>query len=507
MFTDILRNILATILVLCCGQYFLFAQSDGFTKTYFLDQRSTLFYAVRQFGDDVVVLGQFGRDSTGKQGVFMARIDTFGQIIKLKAFQDPLAMNNLDLAYFSCEAVIPTTTGNGFVFSGGTRGSKNLFMIKVDSTLEMEFYKEHEGLLHAKFANFMISFQEAYYTIGIVQNLELDFNIFIQKVDINGNLLWEKTYGSIPFWGNSASAVVDSNGIIILSSKVYDPNHFEFNDEQRWTEIFKIDTSGLIQWKWISEMNEEGAGPEGFIKIRQDYYYTTHPPNQVSSQTIHYAPQIVCRDSLFNLKWKRTYGDTLFLNWFSTLTKGPDSFLYAAGYIPDGVTWGRVCKIDPENGELVWEARDTAFYIPGWGSRNRLEGITVLPSGSVIAVGYTIDYTNHENGILYKVTADGCIDTLCTTVGIDKLIQNQEKKINLYPNPAIDEITFDIGDFNDLFVDFFNMQGIIIYNQALSSQKNIIPIDKIIFLPGLYFWRAVNKKGEIIESGKIIIEQ
>lgn len=502
---QIIKSILATVILICCGQYFMAAQNAGFSKTYFLDHRSTLFHAVRPMGNDVVVLGQLGTDSTGYNGVFLARIDTFGNVKKLKTFQHPQVNFDLVLSYYSCEAISPTPE-NGFFFAGCTDIARHPFVIKVDSTLELEFFKEYEGNKYSRFVNNIIYFQSDYYLYGIFQTLNLDFDIFILKIDSFGKKIWEKTYG-IPKYSESAkSALIEKDGITLLGSEGFDPNGAVFNDELVWNKIFNIDSSGTIKWSWRSQLNEEGGTPEGLLKIGSDYFYTAHPEYQPSSQTIHYSPEIICRDSSFNLKWRRTYGDTLYLNWFSTLATGPDSFIYAAGYIPDGVTWGRVCKIDPDNGDLIWDARDTAFYLPGWGSRNRMEGLTVLPSGSVIAVGYTVDYTYHENGLLFKVTKDGCIDTLCSTVGIEEFIKNQHRKVKVYPNPAVDEITIDVGNIDELYLDLYNLQAIKVLSVKLSSHQNHVRINPSEMPGGLYLWRVMAKNGEIIETGKVLIQ-
>jgi len=486
------------------GQCHLSAQQSGFTKTYFIDNRSTIFHAIRPYGDNLIVLGQLGGDSLGLNGIFVAEIDTFGEIKKLRIFQDSLHLNNLNISYYSCEAICPTIDG-GFIFAATTRAGKNLVMIKVDQKMEIEFYKEYECDFLFRFVNFIITYLDASYAIGIVQTKNLDFDIFIQKTDLNGNQIWEKTYGNSQNWENAQSAIIEMDGISILRSDVFDPDQFQYNDDFLWNKVMHIDTSGEVLWNWISGLNEEGSRAEGLLKVNQNYFYTTHPGYQPSSQTIHYAPEIVCRDSLFNLKWRRTYGDTLYYNWFSTLTTGPDSFIYAGGYIPDVVTWGRVCKIDPENGDLIWDARDTAFYIPGWGSRNRLEGLTVLPSGSVIAVGYTVDYTNHENGLLYKVTKDGCIDTLCTIVDIEDLIANQPDKVKVYPNPTTQEITIDIGDHQNCSVDFYDLQGRKVYHQQLHEKENKLILDRNLFLTGVYIWRVTTKDGSQVQSGKIVV--
>ncbi len=62
--------------------------------------------------------------------------------------------------------------------------------------------------------------------------------------------------------------------------------------------------------------------------------------------------------------------------------------------------------------------------------------MVVLPSGSVIAAGFS----NVYDGIpktwawLIKVDANGCNDTLCTVTGLEDLFV-QAGDVNIYPNP------------------------------------------------------------------------
>jgi hypothetical protein len=503
--TLILNKLILAIIFLCYSQTFLLGQSSGFTKTYFLDDRSTVFHAVRNQENKVIVLGQLGADALDHNEVFIARIDTLGEIEKLSIFGNPKGLSNLNLSYFGTEA-LASTDDKGYIFAGATRQNKNLFLIKVDSLLNLESYWEFEGKYNVRYVTFVIPFKDAYYSMGLAQDASLDYRLFIQKTDFSGKEIWDKMYEVSPYWGGSSSAILEDNGITVLAYKSYDPSHAMYNDESIWTQIFKIDSSGTVLKKFTTTTNEEGSAPEGLIKIEANYFYTSHPGYRPSSQTIHYAPEIVSRDSLFKLRWRKVYGDTIYNNSFSTLTKGPDGFLYAAGYVPnEDSEWGRVCKIDPENGELIWDTRDTSFYISGWGSRNRLEGLTALISGSIIAVGYTMDYTFHENGLLYKVSKDGCIDTLCAATNIEDLLLHPDQRIQFYPNPASELINIDIGDHPLLLVEIYDLQGVLMKKELLVKGQNRISLNNDTLVPGIYFWKISTIQNQIVDSGRFII--
>lgn len=134
-----------------------------------------------------------------------------------------------------------------------------------------------------------------------------------------------------------------------------------------------------------------------------------------------------------------------------------------------------------------------------------MEGLTVLESGSVIAVGYTLDYSFHENGLLYKISKDGCIDTLCTIVRLKEMIEKQDSHIRIYPNPVINEITIDSSvPVESASLHILNLDGILVGKFKLYETNKRINFSSANFIPGVYIWTIVSKEGVIQESGKFI---
>ncbi|MCB9285876.1 MAG: hypothetical protein H6560_01060 [Lewinellaceae bacterium] len=75
---------------------------------------------------------------------------------------------------------------------------------------------------------------------------------------------------------------------------------------------------------------------------------------------------------------------------------------------------GWLHKFSPE-GDSVWENLIDAPFPIVYTNQGTLAGVGELSSGSIVAAGETIN-GNQRYIWLVKVTADGCLDTLCSTV-------------------------------------------------------------------------------------------
>lgn len=499
-------SLLVILFITGYGQQTISAQNSGFVKTFLFEERSTVFYAIRNYEEDVIVTGPIGVDTFGNSGVILARIDTFGNVKNLLLFYDPNQEFNLYLFNILYEGMT-ITKGGDIVVAGSTNRVHDLFQIIVKGDfINASFYSYESQFPSVRYANNNVEFDTAIYTVGHVRDFNNSFEMFIHKSSLDGREIWEKKYGS-PFDFDFATSILPNDENLIILGGSRSDNNSDPNTSPTFTKLLVIDTSGQVLSSWQSEINEEGVSAEGLLKIGEKFYYITHPFEIDDIGNVHYKPQLVCRDQNFNLVWRRDYGEPYFMNHFNDIAEGPDGYLYAAGYIPvDFFTWGRVCKIDPEDGELIWEARDTAFVVPGWGSRNRMEGLTVLPSGSVIAAGYTVDNMFREHGLLYKVTADGCIDTLCTTVSIEDLLRNPDERVVVFPNPASEVIRFDLPESEEeCLVTLYSLEGVLLHQQVVTHRDNAIYLDRSKYTRGLYIWHVTTRTGQVLDSGKVVI--
>jgi hypothetical protein len=490
-------NIITIVIVFIC-QFSLLSQA-GFKKQFTFNNNSTDFYAIERINSDLLIIGQAGIDSSGITNIFISIIDTLGEVKSLRNYKDPFLIDDVLLSNYSFEAIEKSGDG-GFIIAGSYLHSNDLFVFKIDSALNLEFFKTYESNVLARYSNKIVKLGDFYFVIGIVQTLNGDSDIFVTKVDSSGELIWEKTYGSIDLWENAQSAILEKESIAILTSEWKDPNVNEFNDELVWTRIFYIDSNGIISKEWKSLANEEGGNPEDFIKSGLNYLYITHPQYRVSLSAIWSGQQIVCRDSSFNLIWRENYSDIYWNNSLNSLIAN-DSSVYSVGQYSDSVSWANAIKINLINGDLIWSVKERGNLSEDLGLESKFRDVTLFPTGSLFAVGYGKLNITKSEGLLIKISSEGCIDTLCSLTDLIGEL-DFDKSVKIYPNPNYGETTIEV-DGGGYYLEIYNVNATRVFESkvAITSHKTTIMSN---WPPGIYYFIFSDKNKNILHVATII---
>jgi hypothetical protein len=231
-----------------------------------------------------------------------------------------------------------------------------------------------------------------------------------------------------------------------------------------------------------------------------------------------WAPVFVQRDSAMNLLSYQEYGPYSYNGYMAVVKPSSDGKFVAAGNFSCStedntnygcnITYGRVIQVAPDL-TLEWSVIDTAFYDDDLGSRCYLSGVATSPKGSIYAVGWANNYdpegVYRSYGWLLKITADGCVDTLCTTTSILQHFQEKEAVV-VYPNPSSGHLNVEIHDAAIGPLDFvlFDLSGRVVLRSPTDSNKFVVDVDQ---QPGgIYVWQVMqNGDGLVVASGKIVI--
>lgn len=485
------------------------AQDPGFSHNYYFDERSTSFKCVFQDGDDIRVIGEIGPGPDHDQEFFILQMDTLGEILDIDIYGDPTETDQPLIHQYRPYLL----KDNGHIVTAGSMWLRNtVFLQETNSEGDVIWFQEYPSNFLARYVYYVLQIGTDLYIVSRVQDQDSFSYTAVQKVDSAGIQLWEKTYG-IPMWSNGArGAIVEDYGITLLNLRARDPNPHQMNDYLKYTEIIHIDTVGQVEWTWESDLSEEETTMD-LRKYRDGYIYALRTTHDVELHLAITGGQIVRRDSDFEVVWRKDYTDTLFLNMIHAIDFGPDSMLYAIGnvYEQSVAVWGTIWKIDPENGDVIWSVQDTGMrFTASWTgepySQTNMEGITILPTGSVIAAGHAFDRTTqHYHGYLVKVSSDGCIvDTLCTTTSIVDFLNNQQERLMLYPNPTSGAVTFEWNSpVPEAKLHLINMHGQIVSVRRIQSGEAFY-LDSN--LPaGPYIWHVLGKESGPIGQGKLIL--
>lgn len=439
----------------------------------------------------------------GLSGFFLFRMDTLGNIGSMKFYRDSALIDHA-LLDGRCPIIIKQ---NGTIVLGGVFLQRDdLFAIGLNSDFTLKFYKEYLANYVTMYIHDVEELFNSYYFLGFIQTQNGDHDVFLQKIDSTGNKIWEKTYGVPSKDETGRAAIIEDDGLTIMISESYDDTPTIKNDTRYWIRFMHVDTSGAIVRDWREEVTGEEGWSGSLVKFDNDYIYTTNKLGEEYGFGYFQAGQVVRRDPEFNLIWRKPYGSPdNYFNGLGDLTISADSNLLLTGQILDEsqkYVLQRILKICPD-GEVLWELRDTGLILNNGESLNFMEGIATSSCNSIYAVGYTYKNAGFYEGLLLKISGDGCIDTLCTITDIEEHILSKENAFHLYPNPARSEIEIRMADSVALpvAIELYDMQGRM--RSSVLAHQHVLALN-LSGIPDGPCHVVVKSKGRIIHAETIV---
>lgn len=196
---------------------------------------------------------------------FLLFLLVFASTFAQTTWQKSFGGNNLDYA----RDVIVTTDGN-FLIVGATSsygaGKFDVLVLKVDQRGQVVWYKTFGGSDDDS-ANCVVKAKDGYLIAGWPRSTDTGkSDVYVVKIDENGNSLWQKTYGGLQDDIASCILVVE-DGFIIAGSTM------SIQEKARQAYLIRIDTMGKILWQkdYGGEANETFSWIErtssGFIAV------------------------------------------------------------------------------------------------------------------------------------------------------------------------------------------------------------------------------------------------
>ena len=117
--------------------------------------------------------------------------------------------------------------------------------------------------------------------------------------------------------------------------------------------------------------------------------------------------------------------------------------------------------------------------------------------------------TQQEITNLYNSTSTS--ECLTMTINTGPLTTNPvtyTSSVNIYPNPANDQITIDCGNLANVVgwnIKITNMLGQEVFNQPMDTQQYVVPLNSWTG-QGMYFVKIINAQNEVVNIKKIILQ-
>ena len=300
-------------------------------------------------------------------GVWVFKLDSSGHVQWQKEY---FGNNPSDSA-----KSVQSTPDGGYIVAGHTssfgNGQAKAWILKLDSVGNVQWQKIYGGTGGEEAKSILPTSDGGYVVAGGTSSFGAgNGDVWIFKLDSNGNFIWQKTYGSAEK-GEAADVIrqTSDGGYIVAGdsattfslSSITSLNHLITESGPDGVLVLKLNANGNVQWQKVYG---------GAISITNDIQQTTDGGYIVAGYTFSYGQGssdawILKLNSSGEIQWQKTYG-----------TKGSDSANSIAltsdgGYLIAGsINWSSlsdfghvspvqgqgawVCKID-QNGTIQWQ--------------------------------------------------------------------------------------------------------------------------------------------------------
>lgn len=144
------------------------------------------------------------------------------------------------------------------------------------------------------------------------------------------------------------------------------------------------------------------------------------------------------------------------------------------------------------------------------GENNSANGFWQYTDGKIDDIGiWNRALTQQEITNLYNSTSTN--ECLTMTINTGVLSTNPvtyTSTVNIYPNPANDQITIDCGNLANVVgwnIKITNMLGQEVFNQPMNTQQYVVPLNSWTG-QGMYFVKISNAQNEVVNIKKIILQ-
>ncbi|MBI3502509.1 MAG: T9SS type A sorting domain-containing protein [Bacteroidetes bacterium] len=437
-----------------------------------------------------IIAGTAHSFALGIDDAYLLKTDSMGNVLWSKNFGG----TSWDIAYS-----VQQTFNGSYIVAGVTgsfgAGDDDFYLIKTNSNGDTLWTKTYGGTGRDD-GNFLQQTSDSgYIIVGTTQSFGAGANdIYAIKTDINGNVLWSKTYGST---GNDFGYSVEQtndNGYIISG---YRDDNFSIGYYDVY--LIKIDSSGNLIWSKIF------GGTDG------DYSNCVHQTSDggyiLVGKTVSFGNgdedcYLIKTTSNGNLLWSKLYGDSDedAGTFVQQTADGGYAILGAFDY------WGA--------GSLpkIYFIKTDSLGHSGCNEGNpntiELSPATIVTNPSTLVSSGGI-ITNRPT-----LTSDGgTVTTLCFANGINDF-QTSKPEINIFPNPFSTSATIQVNGNRSTVIDsefkIYDVFGKEVKKFQVSSSK--FQVERGNLSSGIYFYKlsAPSPKGEgwgeVIGAGKVVIE-
>lgn len=443
---------------------------------------------IGSFGSPTMIFGSYTLTNSGNADVFIAKYDPNGNVMWAKNLIGSgdehivsVKTDNIGNVFVTGDFNSPTLSLGSLTLTNS--GAEDIFILKLDVNGNPLWTKNNNGSGSDYSNHISVDVHGNSYITGSFYSPTISFSsftftnassgtndLFITKYDPNGNVLWSKSYGGV--WTDVAnSSLVDADGNLYFTGSFASPT-------------ITIGTSTF---------SLSGIGANMFLAKFDQNFNTLWVQRSIGAGGRGYS--------------LASHGKGVFLLGYASGSMTINNYTLAPPSSSCDMTSLFLAKYDNNGNVLYAHMLDHGVGSNnGSGAQNSLcsDNSCNLYIGNSFSCGPFIIANDTLTVNISGSPQDPFVAKFqyCSTVDLSEFQENLE--INIYPNPSSKFVNIDIGNFTSVCeLDIYNSYGQKITSYNIVNEKTIVNTEQ--FASGFYFY-YLTRKGQVLKNGKILIE-
>ncbi len=281
---------------------------------------------------------------------------------------------------------------NGDIIVVGEREGDG-FVARLDRDGNVKWFKTYGGDKDDEFNDVKIAPNGDIIVAGETKSFGAgSYDIWVLRLDSNGNVKWQKTYGGSN-WDLANAIAIAPNGDIIVTGWT---ESFGAGSADVW--VLRLDENGNVKWQKTYGGKYNDWAKAVAVAENGDVIVAGYTSSFGDSGDVW----VLRLDENGNVKWQKTYGGKS-LDEAYAVAIAPNGDVIVAGYTESFGAGGYdfwVLRLDGD-GNVKWQKT----Y--GGSKNDWAEAVAIAPNGDVIVAGYTESFGDSKDVWLLRLPPDG----------------------------------------------------------------------------------------------------
>ncbi|HYV95546.1 MAG TPA: T9SS type A sorting domain-containing protein [Chitinophagales bacterium] len=481
--------------------------------------------SVKQTNDGGYIVSGYSEsdngDVTGHHGFtyssdyWIVKLNTSGNIVWQKSFGG----SNDDEA-----GTIQQTTDGGFIVAGtsrsndgnvsGNHGYEDYWILKLDTSGDILWKKSYGGSNPDRGGSVRQTIDGGFIVAGDSYSSDEDVSgnhgsadYWIMKLDTNGNIIWQKSFGGSGLDQASSIEQTEDGGFIVGGNSGSNDGDVSGNHGSYDYWILKLDSDGNLEWQ--KSLGGSGVELAGAVVPTSNGRFivagwTDSNDGDVSGNHGGRDYWVVKLDSVGGIIWQRSLGGDGWDDAFSVQQTTDSGFIvigYADSHNGDvsenrGMNDWWIVKLDID-GNIKWQES------LGGDGQDSGSSIQQTTDGGFITAGYSDSNNGDVSG------NHGSRDYWVVKLSNDQtgIESPSNPLISLHPNPVRNLLTIDLAtQAANAIIRVYDLQGRIIALPITFSTTQA-QLNTTTLVDGFYTLQITNIKTGESEVGKFVKQQ